>query len=114
MNDLKAKLTGLLSGAQINLSRAENAIEEAKGVLAMIRAEIATAQRDKALVGKKIVELSKKGGRRYTQTLHRADEIALRLRQLQEDRISAKYLLDQARLSRLKCRSALAKVYERL
>ena len=95
------------------MKRADHAIDQAKGIIADVRGKIAEAQRHKALILKRMTALSRRGGRAYTKQLHAMDDAMLQLKMLQEDRLTAKYILDTARLSRLRCQQALNKINDR-
>ena len=110
MNDQRAKSIGLKSAARINLCKAEAAIIESKCTLLAVREQIADAQKRKDTISKRLITLSRRGGRRYTKELHKMDSIVIFLKELQEDRLTAKYLIDQAKVCRLRCRDALTKV----
>lgn len=108
VDSAKAKILGILAGARINVARATEAVEDSKLTLMMIRDEIVATQKKKQSTMKRLEALSSKAGRRYTRELHRLDKAVVYLKDLQEDRETARYLLDRARLSKRKCEAVLA------
>jgi hypothetical protein len=108
VDNAKAKQIGFLVAAKVNVAKVIRMVHDAQATLVMVQTEITNNQKCKSVILSNLEKLSTRSSRRYTREMHRLDQIILYLKELGEDRRTARYLLDRARLTRRKCEEILA------